>query len=117
MENHFCRIGTKYLTKVKATEFLKKHESNAPSLFEENTRWRKENEQWLHWSRNVALSLIDYMQTHDLTRAGLADKLGVSPQYVSKLLSGRVNFSFKNVSEIENKLGISCITVSVPELV
>ena len=46
------------------------------------------------------------MQQNHLTRANIAEKLGVSPQYVSKILSGTVNFSFKTVAEIETKLGI-----------
>ena len=36
-------------------------------------------------------------------------KLGVSPQYVSRILSGNTNFSFKSVADIEGKLGISCM--------
>ena len=101
----------------KAIRFLKEHESSTPSKFRENAQWRHENKAWLKWSRNIALSLIDYMQTHNLSRNGMAELLGVTPQYVSKLLSGKVNFSFKSVAEIESKLGISCLSVSVAETV
>lgn len=99
----------------KALEFLKEHESATPSRFVEEAQWRRENQGWLKWSRNVALSLIDYMQSNNMTRAGLANKLGVTPQYVSKLLSGKVNFSFKSIYEIEEKLGISCVSVSLAD--
>ena len=74
--------------------------------------WRKENASWLRWSRQVALAIIDYMQANGLKRADLAKKLGVSPQYVSKLLSGTENLSFKSIANIEEKLGISCIEVA-----
>lgn len=96
-------------------EFLKEHESSTPSRFAEQAQWRRDNQGWLQWSRNVSLSLMDYMQTHHLSRAGLAEKLGVSPQYISKLLSGKVNFSFKSIYEIERKLGFSCVSVSMAE--
>ncbi|ROT02976.1 helix-turn-helix domain-containing protein [Lepagella muris] len=99
----------------KTLDFLKEHESQSPSRFVEMATWRKENDGWLRWSRNIALSLIDYMQSHNLSRTGLAEELGVTPQYVSKILSGKVNFSFKSVYEIENKLGISCMSVNLAE--
>ena len=40
-------------------------------------------------------------------------QLGVSPQYVSRILSGSTNFSFKSVAEIERKLGISCMEAAM----
>lgn len=72
----------------KALDFLKSHQSEAPSRFVENAAWRKENASWLRWSRKVVLAIIDYMQENGLKRADVAKRLGVSPQYVSKLLSG-----------------------------
>ena len=76
-------------------------------------KWRQENEMWLRWSRGIALSIVDYMQANGLTRSDIANKLGVSPQYVSRILSGSTNFSFKSVAEIERKLGISCMEVAM----
>lgn len=95
-----------------ALTFLESHQSETPSRFKENAQWRKENASWLRWSRRVALSIIDYMQENGLKRADLAKKLGVSPQYVSKLLSGTENLSFKSIANIEEKLGISCLEVA-----
>lgn len=92
-------------------DFLKKHESISPSHFEENAKWRKENEAWLEWSRNIALSLVEYMESNGLNRNGLAERLGVSPQYISKILSGKVNFSFKSIAELEQKLNIKLLDV------
>ena len=55
------------------------------------------------------MSIVDYMQENGLSRSDIAAKLGVSPQYVSRILSGNTNFSFKSIAEIEGKLGISCM--------
>lgn len=55
---------------------------------------------------------IGYMQDNGLKRADLAARLGVSPQYISKLLSGTENLSFKSVANIEDKLGISCFAMA-----
>ena len=49
------------------------------------------------------------MQENNLSRADIAERLGCTPQYVSKILSGKTNFSFKTISEIERRLGISCM--------
>ena len=90
-------------------DFLEAHQSDQPSTFIEDAKWRQENEVWLRWSRSIALSIVDYMQENALSRSDIAKRLGVSPQYVSRILSGSTNFSFKSVAEIERKLGISCM--------
>lgn len=95
-------------------DFLKEHESNVPSKFQENAKWRRENSEWLKWSRDVALSLVDYMEINGINRNGLAERLGVTPQYVSKMLSGKINFSFKSIAEIENKLSIRLLSIMEP---
>lgn len=91
-------------------KFLEKHQSDRPSQFIEEAMWRKENSSWLRWSRKLAVTLIGYMQDNGLKRAELAARLGVSPQYVSKLLSGTENLSFKSIANIEDKLGITCFS-------
>ena len=95
----------------KAIKFLETHESESPSRFVEEAAWRKENASWLRWSRQLAVTLIGYMQDNGMKRADLASKLGVSPQYVSKLLSGTENLSFKSIANIEDRLGISFLVM------
>ncbi|MDE6265213.1 MAG: helix-turn-helix transcriptional regulator [Paramuribaculum sp.] len=96
----------------RAIKFLEEHESATPSKFVEEANWRKENAGWLRWSRQMAATLMGYMQTQGLKRADLAERLGVSPQYVSKLLSGTENLSFKSIANIEEKLGIRCMEMT-----
>ncbi|MDE5689022.1 MAG: helix-turn-helix transcriptional regulator [Paramuribaculum sp.] len=57
-------------------------------------------------------NFITLNSRNGLKRADLAARLGVSPQYVSKLLSGTENLSFKSVANIEDKLGISCFAMA-----
>ncbi len=95
----------------KAIKFLESHKSDTPSGFAEEAKWRKENAGWLRWSRQLATTLIGYMQDNGMKRADLAAKLGVSPQYVSKLLSGTENLSFKSIANIEERLGITCFAM------
>ena len=60
----------------------------------------------------MASKAIKFLEDNGLKRADLAARLGVSPQYVSKLLSGTENLSFKSVANIEDKLGISCFAMA-----
>lgn len=99
--------------KQKTLDFLEAHKSEQHSTLTEDAKWRQENEVWLKWSRGIALSIVAYMQANSLSRSDIANKLGVSPQYVSRILSGTTNFSFKSIAEIERKLGISCMEAAM----
>ena len=92
--------------KSKAVQFLEAHQSGEQSTFVADAQWRQENASWLKRSRRVALAIIDFMQENKLSRNDIAKRLGVSPQYVSKILSGKVNFSFNTIAEIEERLGV-----------
>lgn len=92
--------------KEKTLRFLESNLSSEPSAFAEEAKWRQDNEVWLRWSQGIAMKIIDYMQEHKLSRADIASRLGCSPQYVSKILSGHTNFSFKSIAEIEKCLDI-----------
>ena len=96
--------------KQSTLDFLEKHKSATPSSFQHNAEERQKNQAWLKWSQGIAMGLIDYMQEHNLSRAEMADKLGVSPQYVSRLISGTINFSFKSLADLDEKLGIHCLS-------
>lgn len=98
--------------KEKTLRFLESNLSSEPSAFAEEAKWRQDNEVWLKWSQGIAMKIIDYMQEHKLSRAAIASRLGCSPQYVSKILSGHTNFSFKSIAEIEKRLNIRIMEAS-----
>ena len=92
--------------KSKAIQFLEANQSGERSTFVDDAKWRRDNASWLKRSRRVAYAIMDYMQENQFSRNDIAEKLGVSPQYVSKILSGKANLSFKTIFEIEEGLGI-----------
>ena len=102
--------------KSKAVQFLEAHQSGERSTFVEDAKWRQENASWLKRSRRVAYTIMEYMKDGNLSRNDVAEKLGVSPQYVSKILSGKMNFSFKTISEIEEALGIELFQAAAMEV-
>ena len=101
--------------KSKAVQFLEAHQSGERSTFADDAKWRQENAAWLKRSRRVAYAIMVYMQDCHLSRNDVAEKLGVTPQYVSKILSGKVNFSFKTISEIESALGLEIFQAAAME--
>lgn len=98
--------------KEKTLKFFERNLSSKPSRFVEEAKWRQDNEVWLKWSQGIAMKIIDYMQEHNLSCADIASRLGCSPQYVSKILSGHTNFSFKSIAEIEKCLNIQIMEAS-----
>jgi transcriptional regulator with XRE-family HTH domain len=54
---------------------------------------------------------MDYMQNHHLSRNDVAEKLGDSPQYVGRILSGKMNFTLKTISLIEERLGLELFCI------
>lgn len=98
--------------KEKTLKFLERNLSRESSKFAEEAKWRQDNEVWLKWSQGIAMKIIDYMQEHKLSRADIASRLGCSPQYVSKILSGHTNFSFKTIADIEKCLNIHIMEAS-----
>ena len=98
--------------KEKTLKFLERNLRSKPSTFAEEAKRRQDNEVWLKWSQGIAMKIIDYMQERNLSRADIASRLGCSPQYVSKILSGHTNFSFKSIAEIEKCLNIQIMEAS-----
>ena len=98
--------------KEKTLRFLESNLSSEPSAFAEEAKWRQDNEVWLKWSQGIAMKIIDYMQEYKFSRADIASRLGCSPQYVSKILSGHTNFSFKSIAQIEKCLNIRIMEAS-----
>lgn len=90
-------------------DLLKKHESVSPSRFEENAKWRKENKGWLRYSQMIAMVMLDKMEELGFTQKMLADRMGCSQQYISKILRGSENLSLDTLCKIEEVLNFQII--------
>lgn len=65
-----------------------------------------------HDSRNidVSLSIYEYIEnTPGMSRAILADKLGVSQAYLCKLINGNINLTLKTIEKYEEILSIELL--------
>lgn len=57
-------------------------------------------------AQRFALSLLEYMDTHNLKQKDLAEKMDVSPQQVSKILRAKENLTFETIDKIEDALQV-----------
>jgi antitoxin component HigA of HigAB toxin-antitoxin module len=77
-----------------------------PSHWREKAEWRQQNKSWLRFSQLVAIRMLEKMEVDGLTQKALAERLGCSQQYVSKILKGQENLSIETISKIEDALSL-----------
>lgn len=101
-------------TKEEIISKLSEHSSSSPSKWQEKAEWRMANKSWLRYSQRIAMMMLDKMEELGMTQKLLAEKMGCSQQYVSKVLKGRENLSIETISKIEDALEMEIMeTVSV----
>lgn len=81
------------------------------SNWKEQVEWRNANKFWLRKSAEIALRILDALDEVGWKKARLARELGVSPQQVSKYVSGEENFKLETLCKLEKVLGIELIRV------
>ena len=95
--------------KEKTLAFLENHQSDKPSVWREEAQWRRDNWSWLRHSQKIAVKVLLRMRELKLTQKALAERMGYTQQYVSKILKGKENMSLDTLSKLENALGICLI--------
>ena len=93
----------------KVIDFLKAHESSTPSRWREEAEWRRANREWLRYSQYIAIRMLSRMDELHITQTILAEKMGCSQQYISKVLKGKENLSLETISKIESALDIDLV--------
>ena len=93
----------------KVIDFLKAHEPSTPSRWKEDVEWRKTNREWLRYSQYIAIRMLSRMDELHITQTVLAEKMGCSQQYISKVLKGKENLSLETISKIESALDMDLV--------
>ena len=73
--------------------------------------WREENEAWLEKSALIAIKILRGIKDQGTNQKELAEKMGVSAQYVNKIVKGNENLSLETISKLEAALGIQLIEI------
>lgn len=76
-----------------------------------DAEWRQENNDWLQRSQLIALYVLKTLDSEKSSQKELAEKMSVSPQYISKILKGSENLSLETITKLESALGIKLIEV------
>ena len=86
-------------------DYLESHQSGTPSQWREEAEWRRDNREWLHYSKRIAVMLLSYMKREHLTQSAMAERLDCTQQYVSKILKGTENLSLETLAKLESAMG------------
>ncbi len=92
-------------------EKLNKILSNQKSTWQEEAKWREENEEWLSQSFDIAVRILDTLRAKKMTQKDLAEKMKVSPQFINKVVKGQENLSLETIAKLRRVLGIKLIEV------
>ena len=81
------------------------------SNYLQNAKFRIENKKWLSYSSNIALRVLAALEeSEEMTQKSLAEKVGVSPQYINKVLKGQENLSLQTIAKLSEALNMELIT-------
>lgn len=92
---------------------LSKYSSATPSKWRGKAEARQENKEWLRYSQRIAMMMLDKMEELNLTQRSVADRMGCSQQYISRVLKGTENLSIETISKIESALGIQILEPTI----
>lgn len=73
--------------------------------------FRKANKEWLRKSAKIALAIRRELRLKGMTQQDLAAKMGLSPQYVGRILKGQENLTLETISKLEAAIGISLVSL------
>ena len=85
---------------------LEQLQSSTPSRWREKAERRQQDKVWLRRSQGIAMRKLDKMEELHLNQTQLAERMGCSQQYVSKVLRGQENLSIETMAKIEQALSI-----------
>ncbi len=73
---------------------------------EEKNNWCIANKLWLRVSQDIAFDILEKLDDLGWTQKDLAEKMGVSPQYVNKLVKGSENLTLETLVKLQGILDI-----------
>jgi transcriptional regulator with XRE-family HTH domain len=88
----------------------------------EKAKWRKENEEWLDISFKIAVKVMSALKAnkqvgkYPKNQKELAEALGCSTQYVSKLLKGKERLGIDTITKLGKTLSLKLIEVPQVEI-
>lgn len=91
---------------MSSKEKLKKLSSGTSLGWLDDANFVEDNSEMLEMTGRIALAIIKVMKMKGLTKKDLAKLLKISPQSVSKQLSGNANFTLETMAKYGRILGV-----------
>lgn len=86
-------------------------ESKKDDTWLKEALWRQANEAWLDRSFAIAISVLTTLRSQNRTQKELAEEMGVTPQFVNKIVKGSENMTLETISKLEKALNIQLIDI------
>lgn len=94
--------------------------STGESPWGEEAKDRQKNKAWRKRSFQIAARILMEIRRqkpiNGMTQKMLAEKMGVAPQYINKVIKGQENLTLETISRFEEILGITIISILGPEV-
>lgn len=104
-----------------ALEKINEIASKEVSSWNEDALERRRNRGWNDRSFRIAVRILLEISRqkplNGMTQKMLAEEMGVTPQYINKVVKGKENLTLETVSKIEGVLGIRLLEVPPSETV
>lgn len=88
-----------------------KNQSQKDDMWLQDALYRQENESWLDISFAIAVKVLETLREKKITQKQLAEKMGLSPQYINKVVKGSENLTIETITRFEKALSVKLIAV------
>lgn len=85
--------------------------SDTDTSWQDNLVFHHRNEYWIKISGNLAIRILSYLRTNDLTKYDLIQILDIDEATCDKIVTGRYNFDLALLMRIEKNLNITIINI------
>ena len=71
----------------------------------------EQNEAWLKKSAEIAANVLYFLRKNGMSKQTLAEKMGVKPQFISRIIKGNTNLTLETITKLEEALGQPLIDI------
>ncbi|WP_448529901.1 helix-turn-helix transcriptional regulator [Raineya sp.] len=97
-------------SKNEILEKLNKISKKNQNWIAEEEEWQK-NFDWIKVSHQIAFRILELLDQKGISQKELAERMGVSPQQISKIVKGNENLTLETIVKLEKCLGAKLIEV------
>ncbi len=88
---------------------LSTFKSYSPSRWRKKAVERQANKEWLRYTQKIAIMMLNKMEEMGITQKSVAERMGCSQQYISRVLKGSENLSIETIFKIESTLDMKIL--------